>query len=59
MADYLGNSHMRYVFGTDDALLAGLLHALAAEPGKGGIRQGFAQRVDQMRSVDVTRRLTG
>jgi len=59
MADHLGNSHVRYVLCSYDALLASLLHPLAAESRKASFRQSFPQRVDEMRTVDVAGGLAG
>jgi len=37
VADDLGDAHVGDVFGADDAELASLRHALAAEAGEGGL----------------------
>jgi hypothetical protein len=53
MANDLGDAHVRYVFGADDAGLAGFLHEGSAEAGERGCREGFAQGVDEFGAVVV------
>jgi len=59
VADDLGDAHVGYVFGADDAVLAGFGHALAAETGEGGLGDFVAQGIDELRAVDVAGGLTG
>ena len=53
VAEDLGNAHDGYVFGADDAGLAGLLHVCAAEAGEGGGRETLAQGGDEGGAVVV------
>ena len=54
VADDLGDAHVGDVFGTDDTLLACLLHLLAAETEEGGGRNGGFEGGDELRAVMVS-----
>jgi hypothetical protein len=55
----LGEAHDRNVLGLHDALLPGLRHLAAAEPGKARSGQPLTQRRNQRRAVCVTGRFAG
>lgn len=54
VAQDLRNAHNSDVFGADDALLAGSLHLLAAEPGEGRSWEVAAQGGDEVGAVGVS-----
>jgi len=53
VAEDFGDAHDGYVFGADDAGLAGLLHVRAAEAGEGGGGEALAQGGDEGGAVVV------
>jgi len=53
VAEDFGDAHDGYVFGADDAGLAGLLHVRAAKAGEGGVGQALVQRGDEGGAVVV------
>ncbi len=57
VADNFGDSHYRHVFGPNDAIQAGRLHALAAQPKERRVRREGADRMDQERAVMLSARL--
>jgi uncharacterized protein YdeI (YjbR/CyaY-like superfamily) len=59
MTNDLGDTHVGDVFGTDDAVLAGLLHLFAAKAEEGSLREAGAEFADELGSVVVAAGFAG
>ncbi len=57
MANHLGDTHVRYVFGADDSCLPGRLHHGPAQAVEGRGWQKASERVNELRAVAIARGL--